>query len=70
MRLVHTLPPIADWYILDNDTPGVVLGNLDSGYSAPAQLPIRLSVLYGKQWNNSKQLVFDYAMNMELALVQ
>lgn len=50
--------------------PGVVLGNLDSGYSAPAQLPIRLSVLYGKQWNNSKQLVFDYAMNMELALAQ
>ncbi|GEM_PF-4312067 len=48
----------------------VVLGNLDSGYSAPAQLPIRLSVLYGKQWNNSKQLVFDYAMNMELALAQ
>ena len=50
--------------------PGVALGDLDSGYSAPAQLPIRLSVLYGKQWNNSKQLVFDYAMNMELALAQ
>lgn len=50
--------------------PRVVLGNLASGYSAPAQLPIRLSVLYGKQWNNSKQLVFDYSMNMELALAQ
>lgn len=49
-------------------TAGIKLGDIASGYGTEANLPLNLSVLYGKQWNNTSQLIFDYSMNLELAL--
>lgn len=49
-------------------TAGIKLGDISSGYGTEASLPLNLSVLYGKQWNNTSQLIFDYSMNLELAL--
>lgn len=49
---------------------GVKLGDLDSGYGTPAELPLDLSVLYGKLWPNTTLLTFDYIMDLQLALAE
>ncbi|MFZ2539205.1 MAG: hypothetical protein WAX04_09940 [Oscillospiraceae bacterium] len=49
---------------------GIQLGSIGSGFGGAKDLPLNLSVLYGKQWVNTDRLVFDYAMNFELALAQ
>lgn len=49
---------------------GIPLGSISSAFKGEKNLPLNLSVLYGKQWVNTSRLTFDYAMNLELALAQ
>ena len=46
----------------------VSLGSIPSAFESVQNLPLVLSVLYGKQWINTSQMTFHYSMNLELAL--
>ena len=46
----------------------IKLGGIGSAYEGAKNLPLILSILYGKQWINTKPMKFNYAMNLEIAL--
>ena len=46
----------------------VILGGIGSGFDGAKNLPLNLSVLYGKQWVNTNQRIFNYSMNLEIGL--
>lgn len=48
--------------------PNQAIGSLESGYSAPTQLNLTGSALYGKAWPNTVNQLFKYNMVLEFSM--